>query len=176
MKLQFLSLSVLFLSVLFLGQANGQNLPGEKLIKLGCWKLVMLDSAFTETTYRDSTIYLYYEYRDSVGNYVPAYNKKGFLPKHFSKATFTKANFRRMKRPWTPDSKLLYGTVDYYDSKDQLFRKYVLENGFIRKIYKYNFRLFGSKFRATKNGDMTVSWEFPRGEYYRMGGCCRIKI
>jgi hypothetical protein len=166
---------LLFISVFIINKAEGQYLSQYDSMTVACWKIVNLDSSFNEISNGDSAKYFYYEYRDSLGNYIPTYNKKGFLPKGFTKIIYTKASFKRMKKSNVTDEHLLNGTLDFYDEKNQLYMKYVLEIGFIRKIYKYNFRLFG-KYRATKNFNLAVAWEIPKEDYYRIGGAGGFKI
>jgi len=169
--------SLLIIALLTSARLSAQTLPdlnesnllhSSDLGKKYGWIKVQLDSAFRVTENAAQVKYEYYDFVNARGVFSINYRHKPGFIKVNSETKYVAAD------P-TNQSKLLNGSVDFYDENGHRFEKYIFRNGFYVKLYLFgDWSMFKKKYNGKLNGvlefapttDNIESW----GNYFDENG------
>jgi len=147
----------IFLSLKLLAQntpsiSENNLLQKEDIKKKAGWIKIRLDSNFREVANDERTKYEYYDFCNSSGKCYLSFFGDLAYPKSIKKSKIIYTQGDSLDK-----SKLLNGTVDFYDKKNHRAEKYIFKNGFYIKLY--NFYWMGM-FKKKYNGKLNWVVEF----------------
>lgn len=117
----------------------------EDVRKKSGWIKLKLDENFNEVLDDSQATYEYFDFVNIQGYFTATYS---------SKTLFHNKKFRKVYNKNDSDyaSKLLNGTVDFYDRKNCRVFKYLFKNGFCVKMYDFKWPLLQQKYNGKLRG------------------------